>query len=153
MVATTKNRNTPTRAGFRRAHPVAADVLCHAGAIGAMNAAGYVAPATEAAGLVALGVFHAFVDNTGGANGDAVVEIERGYFHFANSAAADEIALTDIGQVCYLVDDQTVALTSDDGGRSIAGIIDDVDEHGVWVLIDPTNAAVAAAALAAAAAV
>ncbi|MDX1464118.1 MAG: hypothetical protein R3215_00265 [Halomonas sp.] len=139
MVAATKNRNTPTRAGNRRSAPVAAGALCYAGAIAVGNATGYAEPASTATGLTALGVFHHYQDNVGGADGDQVVEIERGHFHFANSAAADEITVTDIGKVCYLVDDQTVALTDGTASRSIAGIVDDVDANGVWVNIDPTN--------------
>lgn len=138
MVATTKNRNTPSRAGFRRAAPVAADAVCHAGAIAVANATGYAEPASTATGLIALGVFHALADNTGGADGDLEVEIERGFFHFANDGG-DPIAATAIGSTCYLVDDQTVAATDGTGTRSPAGIVDEVDDNGVWVLIDPTS--------------
>lgn len=139
MTAATKNRNTASRAGYRRGHLVAAAVMCHAGAIAVMAADGYATPATTATGLTALGVFAEQADNTDGADGDLTVPIERGYFHFANSAATDAITRADIGQVCYLVDDQTVALTDGTATRSAAGIIDDVDDAGVWVYIDPTN--------------
>lgn len=137
MVAATKNRNTPTRAGHRRSHPVAADVLCFAGAIAVMNASGYAEPASTATGLTALGVFHHYQDNAGGADGDQVVEIERGCFHFANDGG-DPIDRTMIGSICYLVDDQTVAATDGGTTRSAAGVVDDIDDAGVWVLIDPT---------------
>ncbi|MCE8027537.1 hypothetical protein HOP54_02385 [Halomonas daqingensis] len=139
MTAATKNRNTPSRAGYKRGHPVAANAKCYAGAIAVANASGFATPATAATGLTALGVFAHYQDNTGGANGDQVVEVERGYFRFENSAGADEITRADIGQVCYLVDDQTVAKTSDTDSRSPAGIVDDIDDGGVWVNIDPTN--------------
>ncbi len=141
MTAATQNRNTPSRLGGRRALPVAASTMCYAGTIAVMNASGYVEPASTATGLIALGVFTRQVDNTSGADGDEVVEIERGFFRFANSAGADEITATDIGSRCYLVDDQTVALTDGTSTRSVAGIIDDVDDLGVWVLIDPTSGA------------
>ncbi|SDK31847.1 hypothetical protein [Billgrantia gudaonensis] len=145
MTAATKNRNTASRPGFRRSHPVAADAVCFAGAIAVMGASGFAEPGSTATGLTALGVFQHYQDNTGGADGDQVVEIERGYFHVANSTGADEIARADIGQVCYLVDDQTVAKTSDTDARSPAGIVDDVDDNGVWVYIDPTNGVAATA--------
>lgn len=138
-MAATKNRQTPSRSGHRRSAPVAADAQCFAGTIAVLNGDGYAEPATTATGLVALGVFGHYQDNTGGADGDQTVEIERGYFHFANSSGADEITRADIGSRCYLVDDETVALTSDTDSRSPAGIVDDVDDHGVWVNIDPTN--------------
>jgi hypothetical protein len=141
MTAATQNRNTPSRLGVCRALAVAASTMCYAGTIAVMNASGYAAPASTATGLIALGVFTRQVDNTSGADGDEVVEIERGFFRFANSAGADEITATDIGSRCYLVDDQTVALTDGTSTRSVAGIIDDVDDLGVWVLIDPTSGA------------
>ena len=63
-------------------------------------------------------------------------------FHFANSAAADAIAIGDIGAVCFAVDDQTVAKTNGSSTRSPAGIVEDVDATGVWVRFDEalTNA-------------
>lgn len=133
MTAAIKNRNTPERTGFRRGYSVGAAAHCFAGAIAVMNAAGYVVPATTATGLIALGRFAAEVDNSNGANGDLAVEVERGIFRFANSASTDEIAITDVGSLCYLVDDQTVALTDGTGTRSQAGVIDHVDSSGVWV--------------------
>ena len=73
--------------------------------------------------------------NTGGADGAETVEVERGIFRFENSAAGDAIGLADIGKRCYLVDDQTVAKTSDNGSRSRAGQVIDVDAQGVWVQV------------------
>jgi len=141
VTAATKNRNTPSRAGLARGYLIAASVHAFAGAIAVLNASGFVEPATTATGKIAVGRFNRELDNTSGTNGADTIVVERGCFRFANSAAADEIALTDVGQLCYLVDDQTVALTDDTGARSIAGIIDHVDENGVWVMIDPTSGA------------
>ena len=61
--------------------------------------------------------------------------MRRGCFRFANSVAADLIALADIGADCFIVDDQTVAKTNGGATRSIAGKIRDVDADGVWVQI------------------
>ncbi|MDR5857947.1 hypothetical protein FZZ93_02440 [Halomonas eurihalina] len=137
MVAATKNRNTPTRAGHRRGHPAAAGVLCLAGTIAVMNASGYAEPASTTTDLITLGVFSAELDNAAGGDGDQVAEIERGFFQFANDDS-DPVARTQIGTPCYLVDNQTVAATDGSGTRSPAGIVDDVDDQGVWVLLDPT---------------
>lgn len=54
---------------------------------------------------------------------------------FENSAGADEIAADDVGKDCFIVDDQTVALTDGTSTRSKAGTIYDVDSDGVWVFI------------------
>lgn len=141
MTAATKNRNTPQRLGKCRGYPIAAGVHAFAGAIAVLNATNYLEPATTATGKKTVGVFNEEVDNTNGADGADTVEVERGYFHFANSAAADEITDADIGELCYVVDDQTVAKTDGTATRSIAGIVDGVDANGVWVLIDPTSGA------------
>jgi hypothetical protein len=61
------------------------------------------------------------------------IKARIGCFKYANSAAADAIAADDIGKACYIVDDETVALTDGTGTRSRAGIVAGVDSDGVWV--------------------
>lgn len=135
----TRNRNTPQRRGQSHGYPVAATTHIFAGGIVVQTAAGFAEPADVAATLIAVGVAKSEVDNSAGAAGDLTVEVERGVFRFDNSAAADEITQDDVGKACYLIDDETVALTDGTGARSAAGIIDHVDDVGVWVLIDPTS--------------
>jgi hypothetical protein len=55
-------------------------------------------------------------------------------FSFANSASTDEIVDDDIGKLCYIVDDQTVAKTNGANTRSVAGIVVGLDANGVHVL-------------------
>jgi hypothetical protein len=59
---------------------------------------------------------------------------------FANSASGDLIAQTEVGSNVYVVDDQTVAKTSNSNARSIAGRVWKVDAtKGVLVeLSNPT---------------
>lgn len=61
------------------------------------------------------------------------IKARTGIFKYLNSAAADQIAADDIGKACFIVDDQTVALTDGTGTRSRAGIVFGVDSDGVWV--------------------
>ena len=145
MTAATKNRNTPHRAGLSRGLLVAAAAECFAGSIAVINTDGFTEPGSTATGLTAVGVFEQYQDNTAGADGDQVVEVKRGNFYLVNSAGADEITRADIGQGCYIVDDMTVAKTDGTTTRSPAGLIDDVDDGGVWVNIDPTNGVAASA--------
>lgn len=145
MTAATQNRNTPHRLGLSRGHLVAAATECFAGTIAVINADGFTGPGTTATGLTAVGVFEHYQDNKEGADGDQVVEVKRGNVYLANSAGADEITAADVGKVCYIVDNQTVAKTDGTATRSPAGIVDDVDENGVWVNIDPTNGVAASA--------
>ncbi|MBP1852692.1 hypothetical protein [Rhizobium halophytocola] len=133
MTALTKDRNTPRRSGDNRQFPVAAGAKLFAGAMGAVNAAGLAVRMTTATTIKGAGRIKRPVDNTAGAAGDLVVDIEVGIFRYENSAGADLITKAAIGAVCYGVDDQTVALTSGTNTRSVAGTIFDVDDQGVWV--------------------
>ena len=133
MAALTSDRNTPEKEGVMRHVGVAATAVCRAGGIACRNATGYATPGATATTLKALGRFEETVDNASGADGAVTVPIKKGVFRFANSAAADEITAADIGNDCYIVDDQTVAKTDGTATRSIAGKVYDVDAQGVWV--------------------
>lgn len=132
MAALTTARNTPERVGDVIGYPVKASVKSIQGGIAVLSA-GYAAPGATATGLIAIGRFEETVDNSSGSNGDVSVLVKRGTFKFANSSAGDLIAQADVGADCYIVDDQTVAKTSDTNARSVAGKIVAVDADGVWV--------------------
>lgn len=134
MVALTEGRATKSRELKIVSRQVLTNVKIHEGSIIALTAAGYARPAITALALKAQGRARATVDNTGGASGAKLIEVELGCFQYANSAAGDLIAIADIGGTAYLVDDQTVAKTDGGGTRSAAGKIIDVDAQGVWVL-------------------
>lgn len=136
MVALTQDRNTPRAEGDLREGSIAAATKVFAGAMLMRNAAGYVIEGQTATGLVGIGRAEAQVDNSAGANGALSVSYRPGVFRFANSAAADLITFAEIGDLCYAVDDQTVAKTDGTSTRSPAGIIDHVDANGVWVRFD-----------------
>lgn len=133
MSALTADRNTPTRAGNIALGQLAAGVKVFAGAMLMRNVTGYLVPATTALDLVGVGRAEQQVDNTSGAAGDLTVNFRPGPFRYANSAGGDELTIADIGKACYAVDDQTVAKTSGAKLRSLAGIVVDVDDLGVWV--------------------
>lgn len=135
MTALSADRNTPRREGEKRSLPVAAATLIYAGALCAINAAGYLVPFSTATTLKPAGRSESRVDNSAGAAGDVSTEVSAGIFRFANSTAGDAITRADIGSDCYGVDDQTVAKTSGTNTRSVAGKVFDVDDVGVWVKI------------------
>ncbi len=142
MTALTAGRNTPYRTGERLVLPVAANTLLYVGALAALDASGNVTPGATAAGLKGIGRVEVEADNSAGAAGDIHAVIRPGIYRWENSAAADEITATEVGLVCYLVDDQTVAKTDSGGTRSPAGIVFEVDSAGVWVasgLTVPSN--------------
>lgn len=133
MVALTEARLTPHRSGDTIAAGVAADTRIFEGALVCLNAAGTATKGATALNLIAAGIAVSEADNTGGSAGDVTVEIRKGIFRFANSAAADAITAAEIGDTAYVVDDQTVAKTNGGGTRSAAGTIFDVDAQGVWI--------------------
>lgn len=112
---------------------VAANVKIWQGAIVALSATGYATPGATATTLVADGIAAQTVDNTGGSAGALKVPVKKGTFRFANSASTDAITRAEIGDDCWIVDDQTVAKTDGGTTRSKAGRIMDVDAQGVWV--------------------
>lgn len=130
-----KGRNTPSRDGIDFSFPAAANAVIYQGALVALSATGFATPGAVATTLTAVGRAKADVDNTGGADGDLPVPVERGTFRFANSSAGDAITLADVGKDCFIVDDQTVAKTNGTSTRSVAGKVRDVDAQGVWVEI------------------
>lgn len=132
-MALTQDRNTAERTGDLISAGVAAAVKCYAGGIAVLDAAGNIKPGVTATGLICVGRFEEYVDNTAGLAGDVSATAKRGTFRFANSGGGDAIAAAQIGDACYIVDDQTVAKTSNGATRSVAGIIADVDSAGVWV--------------------
>ncbi len=142
MAALIKGRLTPRRDGDFFEAAVAASAAIFTGAILMRNASGFLVEGQTATDLVGVGVSETTIDNSEGADGDALVRGRTGTFRFENSTAADEITIADIGRVAFAVDDQTVAKTDGGATRSPAGIIDDVDAGGVWVRFDEalTNA-------------
>lgn len=108
---------------------------------------GYGKPGVTGLGLIAAG----FADHrattagsvTGGAtdggicsNGSLAIRVRQGIGKLGNSASTDQIAQTDRGNLCYIVDDQTVAKTDGGGTRSVAGVIMGVDAAGVDVSVN-----------------
>jgi hypothetical protein len=141
MGALTSDRNTPRSAGDDKVMGVAAAKKIFAGAIVLMTTAGFATPGATGVNLIGAGIAQQQVDNTAGANGDVTVRVREGIFRVGNSAAGDAITVADRGRICYAVDDQTVAKTSGSNTRSVAGIIIDVDDLGVYVLFSPASLA------------
>ncbi|WP_407540473.1 hypothetical protein Q0M94_03480 [Deinococcus radiomollis] len=111
---------------------VAANTKIFKGSLVVLNA-GYLVPGTTSTTVIAMGRAEATVDNTNGAAGALSIDVRRGLFNWASATGADLITQASVGQTAYVVDDQTVGLTSGGGTRSKAGLILYVDQYGVWV--------------------
>lgn len=133
MTALTASRRTPTRSHRSFTASLAAATMIYAGALVAINASGYLVPASADATLRIVGIAAQYADNSAGANGAIAAKYTTPICLLANSAGGDAIAAANVGAICYAVDDQTVALTSGGGARPVAGEIVSVDADGVWV--------------------
>lgn len=129
-----------------------ANVVVYDGALIVLTG-GYGKPGVTGTGLIAAGVAQLVPElpsiTAGSTDGATTIRVTQGVFKMNNSSAGDLIAQINVGQPCYVVDDNTVALTSGGGTRSLAGTIMEVDTQGVLVSIGmqlvPQNAAAAAA--------
>ncbi len=137
MTALTAGRKIQRRENRNFNYPVAAGVKIFPGALVVITTGGYARPARTNTTDKVVGVAEQLADNTNGANGDIRVKTVAGTFNFVNSTAGDAIALGNVGDPAYVVDDQTVALTSNTNTRITAGKIIDVDSDGVWVNVGP----------------
>ena len=138
MSGLTADRQTQRKDGELYGTPVGAGVKIFAGALVALNATGYAVPGAVATTLIGLGRANQYCDNTAGVDGALRVEVQSGVFCWDSATGGDAITRANIGAPCYIVDDHTVALTNGTNTRSKAGIIDDVDNFGVWVRIGTT---------------
>jgi hypothetical protein len=113
--------------------PVAAGVKIFAGALVAASATGYATPGAVATTLTYLGRAEEYVDNSSGAAGAKSVLVRRKKAFKYKNYASDLIVQADLGKVCYIFDDETVAKTSATSTRSAAATVVCVESDGVWV--------------------
>jgi hypothetical protein len=106
---------------------VAASAVIYKGALVVKDAAGFIAPATSVAGLVAMGVAQENVDNSAGSDGDETCKVRSGIFRFVNDTGT-AVVVTDEGRMVYILDDQTV--TGDSATASMAGRCMSFDHDG-----------------------
>lgn len=106
--------------------PVAAATTIYGGAIVATNAAGNAVPATSNTALRIWGRCEQQVINAGAA-GAQMVLVRQGAFPYNNGTAADALTAADAGNICYVIDDNTVGKTDGGGTRQAAGLFYGLD--------------------------
>jgi len=133
MTALAKDRNTMIKSRGRSIDLlVAASTKIYAGSMVAINATGYAVPAANTAALRVIGRAEAQADNTSGADGALHVRVNVGVHKYGNGATTQALAQADIGQPCYVIDDQTVGKYATKGVK--AGTVDEIDaDGGIWV--------------------
>ena len=135
MVDLTTGRNTFKRLGDHRLEPMAAGAKIFIGAIVMRNAAGHVTKGATATGCIGVGRSGNTYDNTAGAAGDLACEYLTGVFGYAN-LGTDLVTQADVGKLCFIADDQTVARTNGGNTRSPAGYVDGIEGSTVWVRLE-----------------
>lgn len=136
MVALADDKDTrelKSEFGFNHALVAASSTQFYRGGIVVLDQAdGLLKKGVTGTGLIAIG--RCEENRLTGAGNTRKIAAKSGIFGpYANSAAADAIAVDDIGKDCFIVDDQTVALTNGTSTRSRAGKVYDVTSEGVWV--------------------
>ena len=125
--ALTAERNTPARSGEKIQLTVADTITIYAGAMVAVDSNGEAQNAADTANYQVVGRCDQTVDNT---DDGEVVDVERGVFGWAN---AGDVTDANIGDICYVVDNQTVSVATNGSNSIIAGTVVDVDSSYVWV--------------------
>lgn len=133
MSATTTDRNTSYKDVQILGVAIAAGVSVLAGTIAVLNADGFGQMGATANDLIYVGCFEESADNSAGLDGDVKAKVRREKAFNWENDATDPVTQANLGQVCYIVDNQTVAATDGGGTRSTAGVVWAIDEDGVWV--------------------
>lgn len=114
-----------------RAHGMAASVTIYHGALVSVDTSGYARPARTSTTDRCIGFNWVAKKVNGTTAGATKVEIRYDrVLRCKNSSAGDLIAQKDVGADCYVVDDETVALTNGTNTRIRAGKIDHVAADG-----------------------
>lgn len=129
----TAGRNTQYRGRELLPIPVAAATKIYAGAIVCITATGFAVGGSTAATLTYIGRAEDTVDNIAGVDGAKTVTVRRQKAFKWGNLAADLITQADLYKTAYIVDDETVAKTSNANARSAAGRIVGIDPDGVWI--------------------
>jgi len=104
MTALAADRNTQSREATLKSYPVEAGEKIYKGALVTIDDDGYLMPGQDVANHRCVGVADENVDNTGGADGAKSCRVMSGRaFRFA----ATSITQAMLGDVMYIVDDQT----------------------------------------------
>jgi len=112
MAALTANYDAERKDGLLVSYKVAAGVVIYKGSMVGLDAAGYAVPAADVASMAFVGVAYDKCDNAGGGAGDVAVRVWKdGTFKFARASASQ----SDLGKTAFVVDDNTVALSSSHG--------------------------------------
>lgn len=134
MAALTTDRVTPKKLPGLKSYGVAASTKIYAGAMVAVNNAGFAIPAADSANLKVVGVAEKTVDNSSGANGDLKVNVMTGIFKFNATSIAQNLT----GRQMYIVDDNTFDESLGTNGVKAGKLVEFVSSTEGWIEIEGT---------------
>ncbi len=115
---------------------MAALTTIYAGAWSAVNAAGYLVPGADTAGLIFQGISREHVDNSLGSDGDLSCLLHRR--GLVKVTLGHSITQANVGDNVFLADDQTVDLAANVSHAIFAGIIAEyIDSTHAFIDIEP----------------
>jgi len=134
MAGLIADRNTVRKEDEHASYPVLANAKIFAGSMVCVDANGMAQPASDAAGLIFVGIARAYTDNTGGALGAIQVPVWRTYV-FGLDTGSDLTA--HIGDLVYALDDHTVDLTGNTQHQVRVGAVSEItDAAHAWIDIE-----------------
>jgi len=126
--ALSANRDTPQIVQHTQVSLTVKDAeIIYAGSIVAVDSNGEAVSATDSATDQVVGRAAEYVDNT---DDGETIKVDVGIFGWAKSGTIND---ANIGDIVYVVDDQTVS-TSDPGNGCIAGVV--VDQDSTYAYVD-----------------
>ena len=134
MAVLTDNRETDRKDGELLAVPVKGSTTIYKGAQVAIDANGYLVPASDTAGLRAGMVAYEKVDNSAGADGALKCRVYRTGIFLLD---ATSITLAMVGDMMYVVDDQTFDDTVGTNGIMAGRLVEFVSTTKGWIDIEP----------------
>lgn len=140
MAALAEDRSTEEREGRYRTYKVKGGVKIYAGSMACVDANGLAVPAADTAGLIFVGRAESQIDNTAGSDGDLTITVRRGTFNWGATGLTD----ANVGDAVFVLDDQTVGISSGSVNKVFAGVISEVvSATSAWVEQDATLVAYA----------
>lgn len=131
---------TEQRAGCVMPLGLLASAIVLQGTFAVVDTSGYGIDSQKVGGAdqICLGVYAESVENTG-ADGEAIVMVERKKQFLVKNSSTDPVSQADLGIKVYVEDNQTIAKTSNNGSLSLAGTFMGFDsqyKNYVWVEIN-----------------
>ncbi|MFW6162911.1 MAG: hypothetical protein ACODAJ_09090 [Planctomycetota bacterium] len=136
FAALTADRATDRSLGDLLSLPVAASETIYAGSLVCVDTDGYAVAAADTSGYIFMGVATEQADNSGGSDGDVHVTVyRRGRFRFGWQGYG--LTQAAVGDLAYVVDDQTLDAPDDTTNDVLVGQITKIEgTDEVWVDID-----------------